>query len=528
MNTKNAKDAKARSLTLVAMVVLAVAATAAAARDLPLVEAVKRGDAAAVAALVKQSADVNAAEVDGTTALHWAAHRDDVAVARALIRAGANVNAANRYGVTPLHLAATNGSATMIEALLAAGAGANTALPEGETALMTAARTGKVDAIAALLAHGADVNARENWRGQTALMWAAAEGHAAAIATLVKAGADVHARSKGATGSRAPQPQTPESQRAAAPRPANAPAAAGGGGGRGGGAAGRPAAPLYTFTPLLFAVRAGHISAVRALVDAGASVNETVSDGTSALVLAILNAHFELAGFLLEQGADPNADAQGWTALHQLAWTRRPNFGRPPPPPVPTGNLASLDLARMLLDYGANPDAREKREPRDNNRNDLNRVGATPFLLAAKATDVDYMRLLVDYGADPLVPNVDGTTPLMVAAGVGIYKMGESPGTNDEALEAVKLAHELGGEINTIDANGDTALHGAALRGANNIVHYLVEKGVKRDYIAMKNKRDWSPLIIADGIFHISVFISQPETAALLRKLMNEGTGPSR
>jgi ankyrin repeat protein len=355
-------------------------------------------------------------------------------------------------------------------------------------------------------------------------MWAAAEGHAPMIAALVAAGADLRARSKGAASGRAPQPQTPESRRSAGPRPAEAPAAAGGGRA----AAPRPPAPLYTFTPLLFAVRSGHIPAVHALLAAGASPNETVSDGTSALVLAVLNAHFELAAALLEAGADPNAAEQGWTALHQLAWTRRPNFGRPPPPPVPTGNLDSLTLARTLLDYGADPNAREKREPRDNNRNDLNRIGATPFFLAAKAADLDFMRVLVDYGADPLTPNVDGTTPLMAAAGVGLYKMGESPGTNEEALEAVKLALALGGDVNTLDANGDTALHGAALRGANNIVQFLADKGIKREYITQKNNRDWTPLRIATGIFHISVFIAQPETAELLRRLSLEPASPLR
>jgi ankyrin repeat protein len=505
-------------------IVLTAATAAAEIPSTAAIDAARNADVAALRAAIAARVDVNAAQPDGTTALHWAARNDTVAAAAMLLKAGANPKAVNRYGVSPIHLAATNGSAAMLETLLAAGADAKASLPEGETALMTAARTGRVDAVRVLLAHGADVNAREQWRGQTALMWAAAEGHSEMIAALVAAGADVHARSKGAPMGRTPQAQTPESRRTAAPRPAESAA----------GSAARPeqrptppraAQPLYTFTPLLFAVRAGHIPAVRALLAAGADVNETVSDGTSALVLAVLNAHFELAASLLEAGADPNASEQGWTALHQLAWTRRPNFGRPPPPPVPTGNLDSLSLARTLLDYGADPNAREKREPRDNNRSDLNRIGATPFFLAAKAADIDLMRLLVDYGADPLMPNVDGTTPLMVAAGVGLYKLGESPGTNEEALEAVKLAHELGGDVNTIDDNGDTALHGAALRGANNIVQFLVDKGIKREYIALKNKRDWSPLGIADGIFHISVFIAQPETAALLRKLA--AAGPS-
>ena len=499
-----------------AMVLLVCAVSAAA--DLPLIAAIKRSDRDTVRALLRQRADANATQADGTTSLHWAAHAGDVDIAGQLIRAGANPKAANRYGVTPLHLACENGDAPMIELLLTAGVDANAALPEGETALMTAARTGKVDALKVLIAHGANVNARENWRGQTALMWASAEGHSDAVKLLLEVGADVNARSKGAPVPTrgAPQEQTPESQRVPGGRGNGA-----GDPGARGESAGRPRASgsLYTFSPLLFAVRAGHIGAVRVLLDSGASVNDAVSDGTPALTLAILNAHFELAQVLLERGADPNADAQGWTPLHQLAWTRRPNFGRPPPPPVPTGNLDSLDLAKALLAKGANPNAREKREPKDNNRNDLNRIGATPFLLAAKAADLDLMRLLVANGADPKLANVDGTTPLMVAAGVGIYKLGESPGSNDEALDAVKLTYELGNDVNTVDANGDTALHGAALRGANNIIEFLVEKGIKREYVNAKDKRGWTPLEIADGIFHISVFISHPETAALLREL---------
>jgi ankyrin repeat protein len=389
---------------------------------------------------------------------------------------------------------------------------------------MAAARSGNVKAVRALLARGARVDAVEKWRGQDAIMWAAAEGHTSVVEVLVHAGADLHRRSQGAPTPGQPQapgpiPPTPYTVTGAAapPPPAAAPEAAR--------AEGTPprrprTATRLTFTPLLFAVRAGHIETTKTLLDLGANVNDTVADGTSALVLAITNAHFELAGVLLDRGADPNADTQGWTALHQLVWTRRPNFGRPPPPPVPTGNLDSLELARRLLAKGANPNALQRREPRDNNRNDLNRIEATPFLLAAKSADLELMQLLVQHGADPLRPNVDGTTPLMVAAGVGLYKLGESPGTNEEALEAVKLTHSLGGDVNGVDKLGNTALHGAALRGANNIVEFLVEKGITLDYITAKNDRGWSPSGIADGIFHLSVFIAQPETAALFRKLM--------
>jgi len=511
-----------RTKSFVSACALAIAATGGigAVRLPALVEAVKDGDRQAIRRQLSQRTDVNAAEPDGTTALHWAAYRNDLDTTKLLVRRGANVKAVNRYGVTPLYLAAANGNAAIIEELLRAGADANTPFGEGETPLMTVARTGNVDALKVLIAHGAEVNHRENWRGETPLMWAAAAGQTAAVKFLVEVGADLTARSTGAPAPArgGPQAQTPESRRQ--------PQASAAGQGRSeappdaskSSAATRPRS-LYTFSPLLFAVRAGHIDAVRALLDAGANPNDAVSDGTSALVLATLNAHFELAALLLDRGADPNADAQGWTALHQLEWVRRPNFGRPPPPPIPTGNLTSLDLAKALLAHGANPNAREKREPKDNNRNDLNRIGATPFLLAAKAADIEMMRLLVANGADPKLSNIDDTTPLMVAAGVGIYKVGESPGTNDEALEAVKLCYELGNDVNAIDKNGDTALHGAALRGANQIVSFLVDNGMKHEYAAAKDNRGWTPLQIADGIFHISVFIAHPETAALLRQL---------
>ena len=451
----------------------------------PLVEAVKNADRAAVRALLQQGVDVNAAEVDGTTALHWAAYRNDAETADDLLRAGANPKAADRYGVTAMHLACSNGNAAIIQRLLTAGVDPNSALPEGETALMTAARSGSLESVKLLLARGADVNARESWRGQSALMWAAAEGHSAVATALIAAGADVHARSKGAPGAGRPQvneaaqaaeqvaarpslapagavpprPDAAPTAVAAVPRssePAAAPPAA---------RPARAAATILNFTPLLFAIRAGQMGTVRVLLDAGANVNDKVSDGTSAIVLAILNAHYELAATLAAKGADPNADDQGWTALHQLMWTRRPNFGRPPPPPVPTGNMDSLDLARTLLKHGANPNARQKREPRDNNRNAMNRIGATPFLLAAKAADVAMMKILLESGADPKLMTVEGITPLLAAAGVGIYKVGESPGSGEEALEAVKLLRDLGLDVNAVDENGDTPMHGAAFKG---------------------------------------------------------------
>lgn len=477
-------------------------------RDAPLVEAIKKGDVEAVQALLQKRTDVNAVEQDGTTPLHWAAEADDPTIVQLLIRAGANVKAANRYGATPLMAACIAGNAAIVGALLRAGVDPNTASPDGETALMLAARSGNVEAVKALLARGADVNAREGLLQQTALMWAAAENHAETVKTLIEAGADVEARTDGG------------------------------------------------FTPFLFAVRAGQIDAVEALLAAGADVNTTLAAppvspstgtapagqseppaggpprgslrgaGTSALVMAVVNAHFELAALLLKHGADPNADAQGWTALHQLAWTRRPPNVKGLPPPVPTGNLDGLGLAKVLIAHGANPNARQKREPSDGHRSFmLSRIGATPLFGAAKGADIELMRLLVENGADPLVTTEEGATVLMAAAGVGIWKTGESAGTNEEALEAVKVALEFGIDVNTADARGNTALHGAAIRGAAAIARLLIDKGARID---VRNKIGWTPLTVAEGVLYPNTFSRSLETAAVLRQLGAKDPGVRR
>jgi ankyrin repeat protein len=345
-------------------------------------------------------------------------------------------------------------------------------VPGGESPLMKAARTGSPDAIRALIAAGADVNARERLKKQSALMWAAAENNAAAIRLLAEAGAEVGAKSDGA------------------------------------------------FTPFLFAVRGGHVEAAGALLDVGADVNDTLPDGMSALVLALYNAHFELASFLLDRGADPNAARQGWTALHQVAWSRRPNRGFNLPGAVRTGNVDSLDVVRKLVAKGADLNARMTKEPRDGNRNMLNRIGATPFLMAAKSADVPLMRVLLDLGADPKLTTTEGASAIMVAAGVGVYGPGESPGTHEEALEAVKLAYEAGGgTVNDVDKNGETALHGAVYRGgAVPVLKFLIEKGARLD---VENSKKWSPLFAAEGVVYASSGIRRyPEAAALLRESM--------
>ncbi|MCE2541315.1 MAG: ankyrin repeat domain-containing protein [Acidobacteria bacterium] len=455
-----------------------LASVAAAAADEPLIDAVKAGDVGAVGRLLAEGVAVGTAGIDGTTALHWAAHHDRLDIAGLLLGAGAAVDTTNRYGVTPLALASVNGSTPMIERLLEAGANPNLPNPEGETPLMTAARTGNGVAIESLLEHGAEVDAVEGWRGQTALMWATAQNQVAAVEALLAAGADPNARS-----------------------------------GRG-------------FTPVLFAAREGHVDVLEALVRAGADVDDALpSNGMSALVLAVYNAQYDFANALLELGADPDAAGNGWTALHQVVWTNRPNLGRNPPFPVPLGELDAFDLVRALAASGADLDARQTAEPRDGNRNMLNRIGSTPFLQAAKVADSEMMQLLVDLGADPSITTEQGVTPLMAAAGVGIWKIGENPGTNDEALAAVELAWELGNDVNAADTNGDTALHGAIHRGAGNVVRFLVENGADIDAV---NDKGWSALSVAQGVFYPNTFNRHPELVTLLLDLGADPDAGSR
>jgi ankyrin repeat protein len=447
-----------------------------------LADAVEKGDHARTRALVARKADVNAAQADGMAALAWAVYHDDLETARLLVGAGANVKAANHYGVTPLSLACTNGNEAMVRLLLEAGADPNTALPGNETALMTAARTGRLGPVKALLARGADVNARER-KGQTALMWAAAEGHAAVVEALLAAGADF-----------------------------------------------RTALPSG-FTPLFFAVREGRTEAVKVLLAAGADVNEPMAPkrmptgkaprrGTSPLMLAVENGHFELAVALLEAGADPNDQRSGFTPLHALSWVRKPNRGDGDdgdPAPIGSGSLTSLEFVKELVKHGADVNARLKRG--ESGRGVLSRVGATPFLLAAVTADASFMRLLVALGADPRLPNAQHATPLMAAAGLGNRAPGEEAGTEPEALEAVALAIALGNDVNAVDDNGETAVHGAAYKHFPKVVEFLAANGARVEVWNRKNRYGWTPLAIAEG-HRVGNFRPSLETLAALQRVM--------
>ena len=463
---------------------LAVFALQLFAGDLRLADAAKSQDRAALAKLLGQKADPNVTQVDGTTALHWAAQNDDREMAQLLLRAGANVHAKNRYGVTPLSLACTNGSGPMVALLLGAGADPNTQLPGGETALMTAARTGQLEPVNALLARGAVVDAKDSQKGQTALMWAAAEGHAPVVEALLAAKADFHLR-----------------------------VASG-------------------FTPFLFAVREGRIGVVRTLLKAGANANEAIEPaptsaarpgkapraGVSALVLAVTNAHYELASILLDAGADPNASDAGYTALHVISQVRKPGLGDNDPSPQGSGNLNSLDFVRKIARKDANLNARmTKRVPFAMTA--INVLGATPFFLAARGGDAELMRLLASLGADPNLTNSEGTTPLIAATGLGTRSPGEDSGTESEVLEAVQVALDLGADINAVNLNGETAMHGAAYKNLPAVVELLAAKGAKIELWNKKNKFGWTPLLIAQG-FRFGNFKPSPTTMAAFEKVM--------
>ena len=459
--------------------------------DMLLVAAARTSDVAEVRRLIEQGVDVNQAEPDGATALHWASHQNDPEIVKLLLDAGAAVAVVNRYGVQPLSLAAENGNAVILELLLEAGADPNASLPEGETALMTAARAGDADSIRALLVHGADPNARDSYRGQTALMWAAARNHAAAIHTLAELGADIHAT----TNTEAASPNGPRMFYASNPT---------------------------GFTALTFAARAGSIDALRVLLEAGADINDQLSDGQSALIVAVANANWTLADYMLDRGADPNLAGAGWNAIHQLVRTRRMNTGFGFPGPIPTGHTDSVDVLKKMIAVGGDVNARMTvNGMKDGQRNRLNRLGATPFFLAAKVTDTEAMQVLVTAGADATIPSADGTTPLMVAAGVAIWNPGEDggslPGQEDEVLEAVRMCVELGNVVNVGNYRGETPLHGAAFRGTNNVVEYLVAQGADLD---ARTVDGYSPLAIADGFSYSDFYKAQKHTAAQLRELM--------
>ena len=448
----------ARLLTWFVAPLVAGGVVLAAGDDRRLADAAKRQDPQALRALLDARADVNGRHADGSTALHWAAHWNDLQATTLLIRAGADVNAANDFGVTPLSLACTNGSLPVAQALLDRRANPNAALATGETPLMTAAFTGNAALVDALLAHGANADAKESSQGQTALMWAVSEKHHTVAAALVRHGADLAARSKSG------------------------------------------------FTPLLFAARVNNLDAIQLLLAAGADINQTSTDGSTALLVATVRGHLAAAKMLLEKGADPNAAGRGFTALHWAAGSWETELTGPRG--IATDREEEwkglrglegdkLELVKTLLAHGANPNARLAKPPPRVGFTVfvVNLNGATPFFLAAMASDAAVMRSLTEAGADPTLSTQGKMTPLMAAAGVGRV-LAESRSTEAGTVDAVKAAWALGADdVNAVNAAGDTALHGAAHVRSDEVVRFLAEKGAD---LNVKNKRGETPLMVSE------------------------------
>lgn len=467
-----------RLATLGLALTFAACATVAAA-DAPLANAVEKQDRAKIAELLKNNVNVNAPQADGMTALHWAAYHEDEKCAKQIIAAGGKAKAANRYGVTSLSIACKNGNAAIVKLLLKAGADPNATLRGGETVLMTAARTGKLGPVQALLAAGAKVNATER-NGQTALMWAAAEGNVEAVDALLKAGADFRTRLRSG------------------------------------------------FTAFFFAVREGRTETALRLLKAGVDVNAVMrkgksppkkpKSGLSPLLLAVENGHFSTAAALLKAGADPNDARNGYTALHAITWVRKPLGGDGDPAPLGSGKMTSLEFVKTLVKDGADVNARHTKRRSPGAR--VNRNQATPFLLAADTADLPLMKLLLKLGADPKLKNADETTPLLAAAGVKPLGSGNLPaGTEAESIAAIKLLLKLGADVNAVNKKRDSAMHGAAYSNYPRLVQFLADNGADVKVWNRKNKRGWTPLLIAHG-HRPGNFRPAPKTIVAIEKVM--------
>ncbi len=485
MQIRRSRAAFTTVLTVLCLAPAAVSLAApAGADDARLPDAARTGDHAVVARLLAGSVDVDAAAVDGTTALHWAVYREDAELVRLLLDARANTDAVNRNGATPLGLACASARAALVTALLDAGADPGLA-PTGEAPLLTCARTGAVAAVRALLSRGADIDAADTWRGQTPLMWAAAENHVPILNVLLEGGASVDAASAGG------------------------------------------------FTALMFAVRQDARDAARLLLAAGADVDARAPNGQSLLRMAITNRHYPLATVLLARGADPTArDSQGNTALHDLVAARAPQRRPQVPAAVSEGAALhateSLDLMRLLLEAGADPNARTEPQPRLTDAraqagsrpaidNLLNMGGATPYAAAARLADHEAMRLLAEHGADARLATYANNTALTLAAGVVFTEGLRLQRPEPEILAAVELALAHGLDIDGANAHGQTALHGAVYRAADSVIRHLIAAGARTD---LADELDRTPLDLAEqGFNQAASVIRRDRSAALLREL---------
>src|SRR5215467_11603623 len=479
------------------LLVCGLNSAAAAGGDARLADAAMKSDREGVRSLLQQKIDVNAAQPDGMTALHWAVRANDFETAQLLIKAGAKTTAETRYGVTPLYLACVNGNAAMIDALLHAGADANSANPGGETALMTASRTGTLEAVRLLLDRGANVNAKESVRGQTALMWVVLQNHTEVVKLLLSCGTDINAQTQVVI----PDGTTGEPQGTSGDIGAHGPGIY---------RSRAVPSPYGAMTALMFAAREGNLEMPSA-------------NGTHPLVTAITNNHIELAMFLLEKGADPNAADNFYkrTPLFAAVEMRNPDYTRDTPPPVPD-KRDPMDLIKVLLAKGADPNARVNTTPFRGffqvSANWVNFDGQTAFIRAALNGDVTLMRLLLEHGADPNLATNEGATALMAAAGVDWVVAQTFSRSDTEFIEAAKLCLEKGADVNAANGQGFTAMHGATNRGFDVMVKLLAEHGSRLD---VKDKQGRTPMTFAEGVFlAVQPPVRKPNTIALLEQLM--------
>jgi ankyrin repeat protein len=535
-------------------------------------DAVMHRDSAQLAHLIAAKADVNAAQAQGSTGLHWAAYHGDTAAAAALLGAHANPAAVTDTGMTPLALACEAGNADLVRLLLKHRADPNQSLRNGETPLMMAARTGSVPVIELLLKRGAKIDAREKLRGTTALMWAAANSNADAVLLLISKGADISARSATIAPGRKPylappgreriqefidgtglrgavvEQNAPDTKAPGAPDSAEARAAA-----RHrleaeraaakdalskfempAGYAGRGDKQWGGLTPLLFAVREGDMETVKVLLGAGAEVNQTSEYGWTALLVATHNRFYQLGTYLLEHGADPNlANEGGWNPLYLATDNRSIEAGDYP---TRKPDMDHLDYIKRLLAAGAKPNLRMRSSTETRTvftHQWLYEEGATPFLRAAQSGDLVLMKLLLEHGADPSIPTDHKVTPLMVASGIGWVEGVTYEWSPQATYDTVKSLLDLGADVNAQDTlDGRTALMGAAHKGRNDVIQLLVDHGAdlalhdigSRDSIHSLAGVTWQAIDYADGLVRVGVqsAITHPDTAALLRRLMKE------
>ncbi len=480
-NTTNRRDRAVWNVLLFVLLISAVAPVSIGAEG-TLANAIEKRDWIAVEKLLTDPEQIKRTQPDGMTALHWAVFHKRTELVQQLLTIGATVDALTHYEVTPLSIGCLQGDAVSVKLLAVAGADVNRIMPGGEVPLMTAARNGNADVLRVLLKHGATVDATER-KGQTALMWAAAEGNADAVQVLIDAGADLKRELKSG------------------------------------------------FNAIMFAAREGRIEVVRCLLDSGIDVNAVMGQdksqgrgprpGTSALMLAVESGHFELALYLVQRGADPNDQRSDYTPLHALSWVRKPASGDGidgDPSPRGSGNVPSLEFVRRIVQAGANVNVKLERGQAGKAK--LNMEGATPFLLACKTADLPLLKVLLELGADPKLANVDNCTALLAASGIGTVSVGEEPGTESEVIETIEFLLALGADINAVDNNKETVMHGAAYRSHPKVAELLAQRGSQPSVWNHKNKHNWTPMLIAQGSRPGSVK-PDPAVIAVLEKLLN-------